>query len=302
MKNRRVSRRFLGIFCLALIAALPFARTWGGLYNRMPSDRILLMNNDDKLACQIKLQGYNDTNTTADTYWVHDGPQATGTLLAGSLQKGTNHTFYAKGGRKLWELRSCRAGSATRLTNGRNFLPWTTTARGIDNSKPVPMNTSGCLQVATINMQNTTGACVYSPFYTNGIGSIYFDAVNGWTDSITSAIDVQIATNAIEGVAFEEGADYGQLEWVSLPFDVLTVEDSNTVTVVSHDVTELTLESTAGGTRLFYRVRSKLNYYGAIRFRIRRLSIHEGRAIDANAFLMLDNVIASYPPMYASLI
>ena len=153
-----------------------------------------------------------------------------------------------------------------------------------------------------INMQNTTNACAYSPFYTNGIGSIYFDAVNGWTDSITSAIDVQIATNALEGVAFEEETDYNQLEWVSIPFDVLTVADSNTVTVVSRDVTELTLESTAGGTRLFYRVRSKLNYYGAIRFRIRRLSIHEGRAIDVNSFLMLDNIIASYPPMYASLV
>ena len=94
MKDRRISRRFLGIFCLALVAMLPLARTWGGIYNRLPSDRILLMNNDDKLACQIKLQGYYDTNTTSDTYWVHDGPLATGTLLANSLKQGTNHTFY----------------------------------------------------------------------------------------------------------------------------------------------------------------------------------------------------------------
>ena len=114
MKNRRVSRRFLGIFCLALVAALPLARAWGGPYNLLSSDRVLLMNNDDKLACRITLQGYNDTNVTAATYWVHDGPLATGTLLAGSLQKGTNHTFYAKGGRKLWDLKNCRAGSAAR--------------------------------------------------------------------------------------------------------------------------------------------------------------------------------------------
>ena len=301
MKNRSIFCRFLGFFCLALIA-LPFERAWGLPYNLLPSDRVLLMNNDDKLACRVVLQGYNDTNTTANTYWIHEGPQATGTLLAGSLQKGTNHTFYAKDGRKLWDLKSCRAGSAARLSAGRNFLPWTTTARGMDNSKPVQMNASGCLQAAMINMQNTIGACVYSPFYTNGIGSIYFDAVNGWTDSVTSAIDVQISTNALEGIAFEAETDYNQLEWISIPFDVLTVADSNIVTVVSRDVTELTLESTAGGTRLFYRVRSKLNYYGAIRFRIRRLSIHEGRGIDANALLMIDNVIASYPPMYASLI
>ena len=43
MKSRRISRRFLGIFCLALVAALPLARAWG--YTKMENDRILFAKN-----------------------------------------------------------------------------------------------------------------------------------------------------------------------------------------------------------------------------------------------------------------
>ena len=65
MTNRRISRRFLGIFCLALTAVLPLARAWG--YSVMGNDRILLMNNDAKTFATVSSQGYYDTNTTAKT-------------------------------------------------------------------------------------------------------------------------------------------------------------------------------------------------------------------------------------------
>ena len=73
MKSRRISRRFLGIFCLALVAALPLARAWG--YSTLENDRILLMNNDAKTLAIVSLQGYYDTNTTDKTYWVSFGLQ-----------------------------------------------------------------------------------------------------------------------------------------------------------------------------------------------------------------------------------
>ena len=69
MKNRRISRRFLGIFCLALVAMCPVSRAWG--YHQLGSDRVLLMNNDTNVWNQVSYQGYNDTDHTKGTYWVH---------------------------------------------------------------------------------------------------------------------------------------------------------------------------------------------------------------------------------------
>lgn len=270
-------------------------------YNKMGSDRILLMNNDSRLRCPIKFQGYNDTDPTKDTYWVHVGGKASGTLL--NVQLGTNHIFYSKGGGKLWELQCCRAGSAASASKGRNYLPWASTAYGIDGTtKPIPATVAGYKQVACVIMQNTDAARVYSPFYTNGIGTIYFDAVNGWTTSSDGQIDVQIATNAVEGIVFSTDTPYEELEWRNLPFDVLTVENSSTVSLVEQGVSSLTLASQAGGSSLFYRVRAHLNYYGPIRFRIRRLNADSSQKLDNGAYLLIDNVIASYPPMSIDLL
>lgn len=291
---------FLLMLALGLFAPQS-VRSEDKFYNKMGSDRILLMNNDSRLRCPIKFQGYNDTDPTKDTYWVHVGGKASGTLL--NVQLGTNHIFYSKGGGKLWELQCCRAGSAASASKGRNYLPWASTAYGIDGTtKPIPATVAGYKQVACVIMQNTDAARVYSPFYTNGIGTIYFDAVNGWTTSSDGQIDVQIATNAVEGIVFSTDTPYEELEWRNLPFDVLTVENSNTVSLVEQGVSSLTLASQAGGSSLFYRVRAHLNYYGPIRFRIRRLNADSSQKLDNGAYLLIDNVIASYPPMSIDLL
>jgi len=59
----------------------------------------------------------------------------------------------------------------------------------------------------------------------------------------------------------------------------------------------LLLDVTDGGTKHYFRVRSKLNYYGPIRFRIRRESYYPTLPVDTDALIVLDNIIASYPPM-----
>ena len=94
MKNRRVSRRFLGIFCLALVALLPLARVCG--YHQLGSDRVLLMNNDTNVWNQVSYQGYNDTDQSKETYWVHSTGEAQprGTYV----KVGRFHTLYRNAG------------------------------------------------------------------------------------------------------------------------------------------------------------------------------------------------------------
>ena len=273
MKNRRVSRRFLGIFCLALVALLPLARAWG--YTVMGNDRILLMNNDSKTFAAVSSQGYNDTNTTGKTYWVHD---STSPGMTANLLRGINHTMFQQDGTRLWDLVNCRAGSGTVVGNtSRNYIPWSPTAKSIsDGTANIPENSANAKAVGSVIFRNAVDACLYSPYYEDGIGTIYFDAVNAYVNVINGEIALEITTNVTAtaaGIAFSAITNnYDDLEWIPCPMSVFTVENSSAVTLQSDGETNVVvLASTAGGRNLFYRMRSQLNLRMPVRFRIRRL-------------------------------
>lgn len=272
-------------------------------YPVMDNDRILLMNNDAKWGASITSQGYYDTDTSAKTYWVHD---ATSPGFAPNLLKGTNHTLFKNDGTKLWQLVNCRAGSGTVVGSAaRNYIPWTVTAKSIiDGTTRIPVTSAGAKAVGSVILRNSDEACVYSPYYEEGIGTIYFDAVNAFTDPkyVTGEISLEIATNVTSeaqaaGSSLKDADDdFNVPAWTPCPFDLFAVADRTTVTMQSHGVTNAVMASTAGEDRLFYRIRAHLNHYGPIRFRIRRLNQTGGNA-DTTGLILLDNIIASYPPM-----
>ncbi|MGN0846702.1 MAG: glycine-rich domain-containing protein, partial [Kiritimatiellia bacterium] len=275
-------------------------------YIKLDNDRILLMNNDAKSQAAVTYQSYYDTNTANKTYWVHTGTQLTSQR---NLLAGTNHVMYAKDGTRLWELCHCRAGSATVISSTRNYIPWESSAKSIldGTTKDLPVNATGAMAVGTVILRNTDEACIYSPVYEDGIGTIYFDAVNSFTSANDIHLDLQIATNALNGVDFLSAANSdGNLEWRNISFTSLTVKGARSLTlqgtleVLEDSATNLVLASTAGGSEFFYRVRARLNYYGPIRFRIRRTN-SVGGSLDATALALVDNIIASYPPMSAAL-
>ena len=70
-----------------------------------------------------------------------------------------------------------------------------------------------------VSMLNSTNSWVMSPFYDN-IGTIYFDAVNGWTDN-PGDIVLEIATNTVDGSVFTANTPTESLEWRAIPFNVL---------------------------------------------------------------------------------
>ncbi len=150
-------------------------------------------------------------------------------------------------------------------------------------------------------MRNTPNAVIYSPYYEEGIGTIYADVVNSYPDN-PCAIVLEIATNvttaaAGEGVTFSTvGTDYDKYDWQQIPMTVLSVENGS-VASISNDVEELILNATEGGKLHYFRIRKQLNYYDPIRFRIRRVSYVPDVDEDTVALIALDNIIASYPPM-----
>ncbi len=136
--------------------------------------------------------------------------------------------------------------------------------------------------------------------YEEGIGTIYADAVNSFTAYTDCQIILEIATNVTaaavnDGVSFATaGMDYDKYEWHQIPMTILPVENGSILS--TNNLDELTLDVTNGGTARYFRMRTQLNYYDPIRFRIRRTSHYEGDA-DAVGLIAIDNIIASYPPM-----
>ena len=183
-------------------------------------------------------------------------------------------------------------------------------------------------------MQNTTDAAVYSSCYADGIGTIYFDAVNGWTNNVggTYCLVVEVATNVIgsalapadeniweEHLIYDEGTVdpesgevtpnvigaytnwYEKADWK--PVRMFSLKMDGTAAFEKLPATEeLDLDIVNGGTiSNFFRVYVPLNYRMPARFRIRRTSIDPAKAADGNALILIDNIIASYPTMRADL-
>ena len=264
---------------LFAVALLPCARVEG--YSRMGNDRILLMNDDNKSLARVEDQGYYATNRSASTYWVHTGTAPIPTP-ARYLLAGTNHVMYANDGTKYWELQHCRAGSGTVLNANRNYIPWSSTAKSIlDSSTNISESDPAVRGVGSVALRNIDGACIYSPYYEEGIGTIYFDAVNSFVVAVDTRLVLEIATDVTaaareDGISFDAALDdYDKMDWQICPFTLFTVE-GRTLTEIDSAATSVLLESTGGGASLFYRMRVRLDYRKPIRFRIRRIGAEVG--------------------------
>ncbi len=298
------------------------------------SGRVLLMNRDTntgvptKDRCPIDRQGYSDTSSTQSTFWQIFGTDEDG--LSFNLKPGPDSILWTRNyGEKLWHLENCRHGNTypTGVGSGglepnQNYLPYSSTSRSIiDRNADADQSTAG-----QVVMRNMVGSTVYSPCYTNGIGTIYFDAVNGWAGiTENNNIIVEIATNTIAGLpptdvncmtTNEEAGVvttnwYGNLDdtcWHSVTNCRVFVRDNVTYGDLDFHETNSTevisLQMASGGAaNNFYRIVVPIDYHGPIRFRIRRISSFPPMAydVDEGGLILIDNIIASIPAMGASL-
>lgn len=281
--------------------------------------RALLMNNDcregSRSVPSINYQGWYDAiNAGAmrqtPTYWEHRGLDED--LALYNLRPGTSSVLYAyseadETTTELWRLNDCRHGNTfprnddnADLVDDQNYLPY-----DANNSLRISEHSTRAVRrrdVGQIVMRNTLDAAVVSPCYTNGIGTIYFDAVNGWTSpEYLGTNSYQIAVEAVFGEAAAYVADESEL-WQPLTLHSLKIEAGKVVGELEGEV--LKLDITEGGsTSYFYRVYAPVEANGLARFRIRRVSIDAERSAnpDGKALILLDNVLASYPAMKVDL-
>ena len=299
------------------------------------SGRILLMNNDfsqggDAASPSIGSQGYSDTNATDSVFWEFpDGFDAITSTL--NPMPGTNSILWSVSDdksvtNKLWHLVACRHGNTypsdgAPLNASQNYLPWSAASScSITNGAVAAKSGADAGQIL---MLNTTEACVYSPCYANGIGTIYFDAVNGWTNNPAAyQLIVEYATNTLTGASIAdenlwqkdelgvvtnwygnlEDKDIGSSCWHPCKVNVAQVTGGNDIDHISEVSGPFTLAvaSDSPTTGEFYRVYAPLDIRNPVRFRIRRVSTDGEQGIDA-AYLLLDNIIVSYPAMGATL-
>lgn len=297
--------------------------------------RILLMENSflrsqDKTRPEVDYQSFYDKSTistTTPSFWeFHD-------TTAGSvnLRAGITSTLWTKNfGRILWQLKNCRHGNTypaagtdtTGLQSNQNYLPWNKSSFA---STLVFQHTAPTLQLALVSrattshvvMRNTTDACVYSGCFSNGVGTVYLDAVNGWTDSGAEnfKIVIEYATETIEGkVPFDENCksaekinddwDYTEkLEGMWKRAEVVPmIKENDTKFTALSPTNEVALNITAGGTyENFYRLRATLNISKPVRIRIRRTSVVPELVVESS-YILLDNIIVSPPAQFAELV
>ena len=314
------------------------------------SGRILLMNNHiwdiNGTVTNVDYQGWYDADNAGanksdtSTYWHHENllaPAGDGNTTW-NLMDGTESTLYAVDGRRLWHINNCRHGNTfpdklnKDLQPTQNYLPWRATySKTIKTARSAKgvQSAANRMTVGQLVMQNTTDSIVYSSCFTNGIGTIYFDAVNGWCrsaeDYANYKIVVEIATNTVEGleptdansVSYLEELDseteeivsittnwYGKLEGQWIPAAMIPFKRDGTASFEKCEKTEeLTLDVQNGGTMdNFFRVIVPIDIAGPVRFRIRRASQDPLRAPDASSFILLDNIIASIPAMRGDLV
>ena len=254
------------------------------------SGRILLMNADTKESYPVKNQGWCARSESGVTRWVK---------TAGDDNDGTNNIM---GGTSfelvrcadtnvLWTLNDCRQGN-TFPTNDNDvlsadlcYLPRSEgTAMSITN-EDVKAERRG--DAGWLMMRNSASAEIYSSCFTNGIGTIYFDAVNsrkGTGEGYHLVLEIERNTGTWERVTMYP-----------------TKIDGSTYTD-QPATDELALKMNTGGQgNCFYRVHVPLVEYGSVRFRIRRTTTDDTAESVDDGFILMDNIIVSVPPVTATL-
>ena len=315
-------------------------------YGQAADGRTLLANDDYSMpGGEVVSQGYDDVEEGwGFPYWKHldaegnpDGSSETDATSLSPLYNlfgATHHELWEDGadGEKLWGLMDVRMGNTfanrryhpsdrgtQNLPARQNFLAWNPLSQRMLSYSGLPVGESRGW-AGVFLMRNAQNASINSKLFDDGIGTIYFDAVNGFADNVTNdfgelnyELVVEVATNWCYregGIRYEgygpptdekiaaEGV-YSPYYYADFQPVTMHVYRFHGETCEEFETTRLKLEETAGGSVTnFYRVRARVNSEVPARFRIRRVAIDPRYTAnpDGDAFILVDNVICSKPP------
>ena len=316
------SALYTSITSVVISASSPYRDLSGISGNSTLSGRVLLANDYDDGNSKVVGQAYWNTsleNSIGGVYWVHMGESDT-VMGRGNIKTENRHELLLSTSlpevcftERLWDFTNIRLGNFFRSTGKLNdadvYLPYSPYA----NPSLDPAAEKGAMADSVcILMRNDTDSAIYSPCYTNGIGTIYFDAVNSITGEVYKIVvevcketrlgkiptDENVEYTSTEDTSIRER--YGNAEWESVELLPL-VKNGKTNFEALAKTNELALAINNGGTcDNFYRVCAKVDYRGPIRFRIRRATKKDGQKLDSN-FILIDNIIVSYPAMRADM-
>ena len=249
--------------------------------SKLPIDRLMLFNAWEETDPDTGEAGLVDFGDYYGGGWTHLDPLAPGRATPWLLP-GTNHVFYGESEKVIWEAIGARLGTysyqaATEMIPPQEYSLANTT---VTNHQAI--------------LVNVERPMITSPYYTNGIGTLYFDAINNMSE-FPVEFTVEIATNmvdlmtgwptnvmyetdqhftTIDGETGEEVSHHLALNWVPLSTNVVNCADT-------------------GGS--VFRYQNRLLYRDPIRFRIVRTSQPESGAI-TKSYLSIDNIQVSPPP------
>lgn len=324
------------VTCMIKISS-PYSSLAGSAGSSTLAGRVLLANDDGDITGQSY---YRIDPALYDTYWnivsTDVVPPALPHMMpaVNAIFTSTNAIDELCGAKEIWELDNVRIGNIypatipATLPNNINFLPWSSTSAAFSSAAITELGRQD--ESAHLLMRNMEGAAVYSPCYTNGIGTIYFDAVNGWTSETgdeyklvlevaTDVVDVN--GDVVEGLlptdenvhqVMEQSTDpdTGAIippttnRWVFAnwtPVEMTVLKSDSKTFEEPYKTKELALAESAGASYAnFYRVYAALDITTPARFRIKRISAASGTT-DATGLILLDNIEVSYPAMRADI-
>lgn len=248
-----INGRTIVLRAAAIALAVSFATFRGSAYVELPIERCMLFN------MWTNNVDYGDYYSPS---WTHEGGLSTSGSIATrtkyrALLSGTNHTHTSG-----WSVFKGRTGTGSQIPSVFYVYP--------DNYSDASFTTNW-----QCNLQNLEGAWLQSPYYTNGIGTIYFDIVNAKN---TANVAIEIATNMESRITHESH----QMEPAETSLYVYKWAT----------ISNLTLNVTTVGE--WVRYRQPLNYFGNIRFRIRRTDTVASQSVD-DSTIAIDNICVSYP-------
>jgi hypothetical protein len=211
----------------------------------------------------LQFDDYVLTNNLPTPTWRHVGPVITGSILKKGLKDGTNH-FHRTG----WFLQACRTGTAKGLGALRIVPP-------VEVAVP-PLSATNF----AANLQNTLSARIESPILAEGIGTVYFEAIN---NAEATEVTVEYATNM---VSTSDVWEFTPLN----PASLTNGYDYNWITLATLQLNALTPTD-------FTRYCNLLNYRQPAKLRIRRSgTLPPGDLLIDEALTVIDNIRVSAPP------
>ena len=258
-------------------------------YSDLGGDRVLLMNDYAGEVGAVTGQSYADifkfnaTEVEDTTY---------------NFKPGTEFCF-SNATERTWHLTNVRLGNAFDRTgyalgDTHNYLPWK--RKGAMQADDSSVQVRNQRDTSHISLMNVPSARIVSPWYADGIGRVYFDAVNFSTNTV-NRLTLSVCTN-LEAAVEDDNWETQESWWTPAEVEVYAITNGVLRDVVSATIAELAMEA-GGGTNNFYRIvladSRFVNLRQAACFKIERTDLTYPSFTDGEEMALVDNIVCSYP-------